>query len=476
MKKFLLFWAFVLLGTIMCSVAVAEEETTEEPTADITVICRFEEEPIPGVELTAKLIAYATVDEKNNTIVYELVDEMAEYSKKSPSGIERFFDGMTASESNQYTKEILEKITFDEKHIYVQVTDENGVIEFSKIPCGVYVIEQTDVHGEAAKFTRFASFMCDVPYFKDNGTVSYRKTISPKSEVVSAPDVEISTTAVDKADGDKVVDGTKTEQTIVDTVKYKNLLKGKEYTIKGKVAYKTIVEPTEETEEPTEEIRFVKDAEGNDLIVEKTFIAEDTEGTVDVEFTFDVSPYAGQKLVCFEDLYYEDVLMATHADIDDVEQTVEISLLLHVKIAKVDKDNIKYVIRGAEITIFDEDNNIVLDIDGEECVGVTNEKGEVDFTIVWDRNKKYYAKETKAPEGFAICDDLFEVAPTTDRESDGVCLIPLQIRDRRITIIPKTGDETPIGKYIALLLVGVICVIGAIFVFVLKRRKSKEEE
>ena len=69
--------------------------------------------------------------------------------------------------------------------------------------------------------------------------------------------------------------------------------------------------------------------------------------------------------------------------------------------------------------------------------------------------------ETKAPAGYQLCNDKFELEPSMDRETLGTCLIPIQIRDRIIIIPPKTGDSMPIvpitvSIIICILLAGVI--------------------
>ena len=55
---------------------------------------------------------------------------------------------------------------------------------------------------------------------------------------------------------------------------------------------------------------------------ELTFTPENSEGTVDVEFTFNATEAAGKTLVLFETLYYEDEEIASHQDIEAPEQTL----------------------------------------------------------------------------------------------------------------------------------------------------------
>ena len=54
------------------------------------------------------------------------------------------------------------------------------------------------------------------------------------------------------------------------------------------------------------------------------FTPEESEGTVEVEFTFDVTGLAGKEIVVFEEAYREDVLLAVHADIEDHDQSIRV--------------------------------------------------------------------------------------------------------------------------------------------------------
>lgn len=323
-----------------------------------------------------------------------------------------------------------------------------------------------------------------------SGSMTLVTHADPKNdyETVSIP--EIGTKATDKVDGDQMLDGTKTTQTIVDTVSYTGLVPGIEYTVTGKLVVKKDYAEGEELE-------YVKDAEGKDLVVAVKFTPDATNstidadtgsasGTVDVEFTFDASKYAGKYVVAFETLDYKGIEVAVHADIDDEGQTVKIPLLIHVKIAKMDGKNVKYVLKNAKIAIYyvafddegnpilDENNNqyqIVKDINGKDCVGVTDKDGFVEFTIMYDEHYKYYAKEIEAPRGYYLNNDYFEVIPTDDRESAGVCLIPIKIYD--FIIPPKTGDNMNIGLYTTLALLSAIGICGG-FYFIHKKKKSED--
>ena len=97
--------------------------------------------------------------------------------------------------------------------------------------------------------------------------------------------------------------------TIEDTVSYKNLTVGKEYTVKGILMDKATGKP------------FL--VNGKEVTSEVTFTPEESCGEVTVRFTFDGSKITKQTdLVVFETLYYDGAELAAHADIEDGGQTV----------------------------------------------------------------------------------------------------------------------------------------------------------
>ena len=62
---------------------------------------------------------------------------------------------------------------------------------------------------------------------------------------------------------------------------------------------------------------------GNEPITaEKEFKAKKADGSVELEFTFDSSVLAGRSVVVFEDLYHDGTKVASHADLNDKDQTV----------------------------------------------------------------------------------------------------------------------------------------------------------
>ena len=61
---------------------------------------------------------------------------------------------------------------------------------------------------------------------------------------------------------------------------------------------------------------------GKEITAEKTFTAKGEVGNIEVEFTFDGSELAEEEIVVFEKLFYNGKEIATHEDIEDMEQTV----------------------------------------------------------------------------------------------------------------------------------------------------------
>lgn len=172
---------------------------------------------------------------------------------------------------------------------------------------------------------------------------------------------EIGTTALDGVDGDKNVVSDKGMR-IVDTIAYKNLVVGKEYTATGKLMEKVINEDGSVTE------RELIDDYGNTIEAKATFTPTAPNGTVEVEFVFDgYGLEKGTQIVAFEEVSDKDKSVAVHADINDENQMVQVvnpkigtsaydafdldSLVIADKDAKI-IDTVKYenLIPGTEYT------------------------------------------------------------------------------------------------------------------------------
>ncbi len=111
--------------------------------------------------------------------------------------------------------------------------------------------------------------------------------------------------------------------TIIDEVAYKNLVPGNEYSLEG------ILMDTE-TGEPLL-------IDGEQVISETVFVPEKSDGTVFMEFVLDASLLSGKSVTVFENLYTDETIIASHADINDTEQTVKFIAVGDIEIYKGDK-------------------------------------------------------------------------------------------------------------------------------------------
>ena len=138
-----------------------------------------------------------------------------------------------------------------------------------------------------------------------NNTTIYLGTIDDQFEGVP----EIGTTAT--VDGEHTAEPAG-EVTLVDTVTYKNLKVGQTYKLSGVLMDK-------ETGEP---LLVGEGEEQAQVTAEVEFTPTSAQGTVELTYTFDASALAGKAVVVFEDLYLDENIVASHADITDEGQTI----------------------------------------------------------------------------------------------------------------------------------------------------------
>ncbi|MEK4504138.1 VaFE repeat-containing surface-anchored protein [Bacillus sp. FSL R12-0069] len=143
--------------------------------------------------------------------------------------------------------------------------------------------------------------------WKDGKMVTSHTDINDKGQTVKFVKPSVKTTATNKADGSKELEATDAV-TIQDKVTYKDLIVGKAYVVKGKLMEKATNQPLL--------------VDGKEVTAESTFTAKEKDGSVTLDFTFNASALEGKEIVVFEDVYQNDVVVATHADIHDKGQTV----------------------------------------------------------------------------------------------------------------------------------------------------------
>lgn len=177
------------------------------------------------------------------------------------------------------------------------------------------------------------------------------KDLNDKTETVHFTKPSLHTKALNKETGSNILQPTDGEK-LVDTVIYKELIPGKTYTIKGIVVDKETGKAVLNN--------------GKKVIFTKTFTANDSNGEVNAEVTFDDHHYWNHDLVVYETIYYTNYELAKHRDINAPSQTMHVShprmhstlayngqKLVYASARNVVEDVIRYVdlIPGTEYTI-----------------------------------------------------------------------------------------------------------------------------
>lgn len=296
---------------------------------------------------------------------------------------------------------------------------------------------------------------------------------------------EIATTAKDKADGDHF---TKTDKeiTIVDTVKYSNLIPGKEYALTGILMDKETKEPLQADDKP--------------ITATTTFTPEDASGSIELTFTFDGSILSGKTIVVFESLTYQEKEIAVHADIEDHEQSIYFPGIGTTAKDKADGD--QEAVATKEVTIIDTVSyqNLIPDtpyklvgtlmdkttqkevmIDGKPVTAETeftpkDSNGSVEVIFTFDGS-------TLAGHDVVVFEKLFslegetalEIASHEDLDDKGQTIKLTEApKDTPEPSKPvKTGDETTVLPYLLLAGAALLFAAGFGILYIRKRKKDK---
>ena len=304
--------------------------------------------------------------------------------------------------------------------------------------------------------------------YTEEKEVAVHADITDEGQTVHIP--EIHTTATDKVTGDH--DGVVAkETTVLDEVFYTNLIPGKEYTVSGKLMVK-------ETGEPLT-------VDGKEVTAEKTFVAEEVDGSIILEFTFDSSALAGKKIVAFEDVIYEGISIGTHEDLTDEDQTISYpeihttavngtdgskTMVLGTNVTLVDTVTYKgltagktYVVKG---TIMDKASGEPIGVTAETTFTAEASDGSVEVTFTFDttklQGKTLVVFETMYDtQGNSIVDhsDL--------NDEDQTVSVPVQ------PVIPPvvTGDDSSPMPYVLSLLAALVAAVAVATVMVRRKRK-----
>ena len=319
-------------------------------------------------------------------------------------------------------------------------------------------------------------------------------------------EITIHTTATDKKTGEKMIVAGK-DIKIVDEVTLDGLETGRKYKLSGWQMVK---------EENAELLIDGKRVDSN-----YTFTADSEKMTVEITYSFDGSALGGQNLVTFEELYdmsnpKEPVKVAEHKDINDDGQTVLITeRIIKIHTTATDKNGKKEIEAGKDVTIVDKvtldglevgtkyklsgwqmlkEESAELLIDGKKVSNdyeftADNEKMTVEIAFTFDGSslggkslvtfEELYDmtnpdEPKKVTEHNDITDDgqtvtIKEVpeVPDTPKDTD----TPDTPSTVKTSDSPKTGDNTNIYAYLAML--GLSCVgLGGMLYFKRRRKKS----
>ena len=303
---------------------------------------------------------------------------------------------------NSFGNPVSEKVTFTPKSETEKVTMD-------------FTFDSKDYEGKSVVIYQTLSW--------NDIKVSSHKDLENADQTIVFP--EIKTTAVDEETG---IQNSRadSEVTITDTVSYKNLIKGHTYKLVGTLMDK-------ETGKP-----IVID--GKEIVVEKKFTADNTSGSVDIQFTFDGTTLKGKEVVVFEDCFYKDKLIAVHADITDENQTIwlpeigttakdsdtqigvskgdELATIIDTVSFKGLKPGLEYRVVG---TLMDKDTGKAIQIDGKEVTAealFTPDKSQGSIEVAFDFNAEMLRGKTVVVFENLYYEDI-ELAVHADITDDG---------------------------------------------------------
>lgn len=304
--------------------------------------------------------------------------------------------------------------------------------------------------------------------YTEEKEVAVHADITDEGQTVHIP--EIHTTATDKVTGDH--DGVVAkETTVLDEVFYTNLIPGKEYTVSGKLMVK-------ETGEPLT-------VDGKEVTAEKTFVAEEVDGSIILEFTFDSSALAGKKIVAFEDVIYEGISIGTHEDLTDEDQTISYpeihttavngtdgskTMVLGTNVTLVDTVTYKglttgktYVLKG---TIMDKASGEPIGVTAETTFTAEAADGSVEVTFTFDTTK-LQGKTLVVFETLYDTQSNQIVDHSDLTDEDQTVSVPVQ------PVIPPvvTGDDSSPMPYVLSLLAALVAAVAVATVLVRRKRK-----
>ena len=362
--------------------------------------------------------------------------------------------GLFRTDTSEFTKETA---------VLIAESSKDGLFVFEKIPYGNWLVKELQ----------------PADGYLPNEEI-YPVRISENGQTIGITVVndripEIGTQAA--VDGEKEICATEVF-TLTDTVSYSHLIPGKEYVLKGTLMDKNTGKAFTEN--------------GEAVTAETVFTPETPNGTVTVSFTFDSRLIKeNTSLVVFETLYKDSKELAVHADIEDENQTVKVtvpeigtkatvngekSATAKGDISIEDTVSYKNLTVGKEYTV----KGILMDkatgksflVNGKEVtseITFTAEKKAGEITVRFTFDGSAVTKQTDIVVFEALYRDGVEIAAHANIEDGGqtVTLIPSKPDN------PQTGDNSNLGFWIGL---GAVVLGGLVAVIIIRVKSRKDED
>jgi len=211
------------------------------------------------------------------------------------------------------------------------------------------------------------------------------------------------------------------------------------------------------------------EVEGAELIV------TDEDGNIIDEWVSSTEPHyvsgleEGKTYILIETLapygYY--VAESIEFTVTNAKETQKINMqdepiLSGIKIRKVDSLDETKVLKQAEFTLYDSDMEVLKVLE-------TDDEGLANFEDL--RCATYYLKETKAPTGYKLSDEVIEIIIDENYDQDHIHEVTVQN-----TLLPATGVNSGDNSNSFLYIAGGTTSLVAIAYLVLKKKQKEDEE
>ena len=146
----------------------------------------------------------------------------------------------------------------------------------------------------------------------------------------------------------------------------------------------------------------------------------------------------------------------------------------YVSAVKVDKQDEKKLLKGAELTLYTKDGEVAKEVSGKEAKGLTDGKGNITWCVEYngdgtkDTLSGYYVRETAAPKGYKLNKDNHDVVLSENYNFANDNAVKVVVRD---TLLPAVMTMDSDGIMLAAM-VFIGCLAGIGFYFFNKRRHS----